>query len=131
MTNSITPKADDSLRVVLDPWFILTQPASLPDAKGQLKLTGFSFSNLLVCMAQQIVAAKAPQLYLKTLRPMTGVEVKFDKGQFVIEFKKVEELVIEAPAEVLRTPSEMKDAIKQRYLDYAKEKGIGQNASVD
>ena len=89
MPNSITPEKD-GLTVKVEPFYILTQPASLPDQEGQPKLTGYSMTNVLATMAQQIVGTKAPQLYAQTMRPMTGVSVKFERGQFVIKFSKVE-----------------------------------------
>ena len=133
MPNSITPMPDGSLKVVVDPSYVLTQPASLPDKKGQPKLTGFSITNLLVCMAQQVVAAKAPQLYTDTIRPMTGVEVKFEKGQFTISFKKVDP-VLEEPVPVdqhVRTPAEMKESVAGDYDRYAREKGLGPYAKPE
>ncbi len=89
MTNQIVPSIDQIV-VKLDPGYVLTQPAPLPDEKGQPKLTGRSVATVLASLAQQIVGAKTPDLYPRTLRPMTGVVVEWKGGQFVITFKKVE-----------------------------------------
>jgi hypothetical protein len=92
MGNKISPTRD-GVTVAVDPHYILVQPASLPGENGQPKLTGYYISNLLVCMAQQVVGVKAPNLLERTTRPMTAVEVTFDKGQFLVKFTRQEDLL--------------------------------------
>ena len=90
MANQIIP-SKDKIIVKFDPFFIINQPAPLPDEKGQPRLTGRSVGTILASLAQQIVGARTPELYPRTLRPMTSVDVEWQGGQFVITFKKLEE----------------------------------------
>jgi hypothetical protein len=92
MGNKISPTRD-GLIVAVDPHFVLVQPASLPGEDGQPRLTGYYISTLLACMAQQVVGARAPELFERTTRPMTAVEVTFDKGQFLVKFTRQEDLL--------------------------------------
>jgi hypothetical protein len=88
MGNSISRK-NGKVVVTIDPWHLLTQPASLPGKDGQPTLTGFSFGNMVEAMVRQIVGIKSPEIYAQISDDGMAATVKWENDQFIVTYEKL------------------------------------------
>ena len=80
---SITKIDARTLKVVLDPTFLLSQPAFVRDGDNPVPIVpGYEVKEIIACIAWAQVAYKAPHLFSKDI---TEIKTTFQNGMYVID----------------------------------------------